>query len=980
MPTDASSINVTSTPNIIELSRSQGGVIPSVTSSSNIVSEVIKDQSLEDKSDPVVSTLTAAAPVFGPTADSFTGSRNIEGIEKTIPSIAPSSQPPPSYSSPPISQSISSYPSESMQVKRQGRKTPARVEAPRRRGKKQALVAPPLPDGSAVQDQNSSLQSQNRSVESVGTKAISLRSQQGTDTQEQINVIQAQASEVHSPGGLAGHEPKRKERSVNAAQNKQPTSLSARLDSSSGTLDKTSALGRIQTANVNDVARVMKEVFSGTCSSKARNVEPFGSEGRDVSKVAVSSKTSVEVTKSQSSEDKACSALPAMEMAAPASVESQSETKADGQFEDENAPLMSESSEDKACSALPTMETAAPASDESQSETKADGQFEDANPPVMSESLLRITTGGNPQSDSAAGSVDKVEGSGQLLDENSTMPSKMESICAALCSVGQTDDDTCQRAPIDGDMAGFSTGPSSGQVTSSLACPVEVEPPVVFDENSVSKTESAAKESPESSSLDVSGLMSPAMSMKADDDKPTTLSTMEAISTDPLDAGQNDVDPLERAPLDGDLAGFNTEVSSNPVGSSLVCPVAVEPPVASDDNSAKETESSIRLSPNSSPLDIGGLVYSTITMKTNDAGDNPETTLSDPTNPDHTDTVKSPSMTRTSSGNKIESFVQVPLTSSDDIKSPEVVRELTKSDDVCDHLKVTSPFPESADNSGLVVVPHVAEIQIKSRDKIECSVKESSESSHCHVKSTEYTTSPLTADHPREAALMFVTTDSFSVVDPPGVIKVNCENIVEPLPKESAKYSPLDSKSFDSPTPLPASPEDSGLNNFSCSVSDKSDLPSVKAEADECFGEAVFEGMEISQKDTDPGVVLGPAGTAPGYNSLMSDEAPSDKGQVDAPYGGDEDEVRLETVHSIVAESVNAELVPKDEDSPLVPDIQSSGGNCVEVCNMEVDLPEGLSEKDPVSHPVTLEDSERPQAEMSDAIDASQVGLAFFKF
>ncbi|KAG7991412.1 hypothetical protein I3843_02G074300 [Carya illinoinensis] len=222
--------NVLSKPKLSELLNSPGGVVASVTVSSNTVVETIKSYSSEDKSHPVVSASNAAAPVFALPADSFSSSPSMEGLSVTVPNVAAKIAPNPESTASyayvaPASQSIPPCPSEPIQIKRQGRKTPARVEATRRRGKKHSIAAPAVPDGLLGQDQKSSLQSQNRSGDSMGTKAISLRGKQGTDVQEPSVVIQAPACEVHSPGGLTVHDPKRKERSANATQNKQSDSL-----------------------------------------------------------------------------------------------------------------------------------------------------------------------------------------------------------------------------------------------------------------------------------------------------------------------------------------------------------------------------------------------------------------------------------------------------------------------------------------------------------------------------------------------------------------------------------------------------------------------------------------------------------------------------------------------------------------------------------------------------------------------------------
>jgi hypothetical protein len=450
----------------------------------------------------------------------------------------------------------------------------------------------------------------------------------------------------------------------------------------------------------------------------------------------------------------------------------------------------------------------------------------------------------------------------------------------------------------------------------------------------------------------------------------TMPSIMESICTAPIKAGQKDIDPCETTPPDGDLAGFSTGASGDQVGSSLVCLGEVEPHIVFDNNSGNISESSLKDSPKSSALDVSVLVCPIISKKTDDAGENPGTTLSVPSNPENSD-MKSPSTSESGSGNKAE-----PLGSSNDNDSPEGLRVLTKADDVGDHPRVTSPILAARDHSGLVVAPDGVETEIHSGNKMECAVKEYSESSPFNVRSigcTTSTTADDVGDHPREAALMSVTADNSGVVKCPGVTEKKSGGKIQPSPKESPKTSPLDIESIEGPTPLPGSLESSGVHNCG-GFSKELDMPSVEAKATECSGEAIVEGLEISQKDIDFGAVVEPADTAPS-DTITSDEAPSDKGQLAAScVREDKEDPMFETVHSFVAESTTADVVPKDHDEmPLPPEIQSSEGDCVEVHNMEVDPSEGLSEKGSVSSSVPLEDSKCPEAEMGDAIDASEV-------
>lgn len=73
-----------------------------------------------------------------------------------------------------------------------------------------------------------------------------------------------------------------------------------------------------ETADVNDVARVMKEIFSETCSSKAKTGDSSLNEGKDASIRALSSSSAIaEVAKKQSSDDKTCSVTPTVETPPP---------------------------------------------------------------------------------------------------------------------------------------------------------------------------------------------------------------------------------------------------------------------------------------------------------------------------------------------------------------------------------------------------------------------------------------------------------------------------------------------------------------------------------------------------------------------------------------------------------------------------------------------------------------------------------------
>eukprot|EP00258_Populus_trichocarpa_P050244 XP_024466263.1 chromatin structure-remodeling complex protein SYD isoform X4 [Populus trichocarpa] len=289
---EVSAVNSSSKAKVLEVSGSESGVILSTPQLSKRFAEVVQNQSSEDNPSPVVY----------PATESLLHSATVEGVCKTVHQLAPkitsSSQPISSY--PSVTPVFQSNTPEAMQVKRQGHKAPTRGEAPRRRGKKQGSISPAV-DATIGQDPivNPQMQMQNKSRDSLGSKVISLRSAQGNELKELKNVVQ----EAHIPSGLVGQDPKRKE--------------------ASGIL----AVGRIQTADVTDVARVMKEIFSETCSSKNKIGD---SSTVEVRSAPVSSKMSVEVAKKQSSEGKALSAVSILEATLPVMGSSNDDSKQPG--------------------------------------------------------------------------------------------------------------------------------------------------------------------------------------------------------------------------------------------------------------------------------------------------------------------------------------------------------------------------------------------------------------------------------------------------------------------------------------------------------------------------------------------------------------------------------------------------------------------------------------------------------------------------
>ncbi|RZC04584.1 chromatin structure-remodeling complex protein SYD-like isoform X1 [Glycine soja] len=258
------------------------------------VTEAIKDQHLGGKThNQTVETSKTFPSVVDTSINSLTGNETTENISKSLDPVTPKIVPSTLstvYSSTPGSESTHPGSIESMPTKRQGRKTQNRAEPPRRRGKKSTAVLPVVPDAVTGQDPKLSHHAQNSSGDSLLGKATA-------------NVTQTQALEILLPCGVVSHDSNRKERATNSTHNKQQKVASTRIDGAPISTDKIS---------VHDVARVMKEVFSGTCIPKPKAHDSAGSEDRNAPVVPVLTKAAVDVTSNnQSLKDKVYSDIAA---------------------------------------------------------------------------------------------------------------------------------------------------------------------------------------------------------------------------------------------------------------------------------------------------------------------------------------------------------------------------------------------------------------------------------------------------------------------------------------------------------------------------------------------------------------------------------------------------------------------------------------------------------------------------------------------
>lgn len=258
------------------------------------IAEVTTDQHSEAKAHETVEASKTDTSIVDTPTNSLAGSTTIEIISKPLDHVTAKIVPAilnNVYPSTPGSGSTHPSLHESLSSKRQGRKTQNRVEPPRRRGRKSASVLPVVPDALSGQDLKLSHHAQNSSGDALEGKSTT-------------NVTQTQAIEILLPSGVASQDSKRKERASNSTQNKQQKAGSTRADSATVSSDKIAAFGRIH--NVNDVARVMKEVFSGTCLPKPKAHDSLGSEDRNPPIFHVVTKAAVDAGSNCSLEEKAC--------------------------------------------------------------------------------------------------------------------------------------------------------------------------------------------------------------------------------------------------------------------------------------------------------------------------------------------------------------------------------------------------------------------------------------------------------------------------------------------------------------------------------------------------------------------------------------------------------------------------------------------------------------------------------------------------
>ncbi|XP_024638089.1 chromatin structure-remodeling complex protein SYD isoform X1 [Medicago truncatula] len=434
--------------------------------------EVTKDQHSDDKIHQTAVASKISPSVVDPQTNSLAGSATTESISQSVDPVTAKIVPSTLttvYPSPPGSESNpSSY--ESVSAKRQGRKTQNRLEPPRRRGKKSAPALPVASDALIGQDPKLSHHAQISPVNSLV----------GIDTS---NVTQAKALEVLLPSGVA-NDSKRKQRTTNPAQNKQQKVASPRIDSAPVSSDKVAPFGRIQ--NVNDVARVMKEVFSGTCLPKPKSHDPIGSEDRNTPFVHVTTKAAADASGSQSVEDKACSDIETAGVVCQTGnvAVNVDEKQSEGEGASDMQNLEGKPSLDAPTTGAPSLAPAMPVKGNKQESDIAS----DKNMILENMDLPNVS---KPET-ICSGEVKAKAEQTQYYIENSTTKSEMEALDITPLNDEQKIDGSSERLRTSGCCTDISIETAPHEIGLSAASPV-AEPPLVGDHNLGSQSDSLEK-------------------------------------------------------------------------------------------------------------------------------------------------------------------------------------------------------------------------------------------------------------------------------------------------------------------------------------------------------------------------------------------------------------------------------------------------------------------------------------------------------
>ncbi|CAL0307241.1 unnamed protein product [Lupinus luteus] len=390
----------------------------------------------------------ATLPVTGVTNGLQSGSTSHKAVEasKTIPSVdlTPTKSLAGSATTESISQSLDSmsanfvtsaplsilYPSTedsesthsssfgSTLAKKQGRKSQNRVE-PRRRGKRSASVLPAVPDALVGHHPKLSPHALNASEVSLAGKATK-------------NVTQPKALEILLPTGVAGHDSNSNERVATSSQNKQ---------------------------NVNDVARVMKEVFSGICLPKSKVHDSVGSEDRTTPSVPIMANPAVDASSNQCVEDKACPDIPPTGAACLTSNVHEKELDEASNMQTHEGKTSFDTTTTGAMSLTSAISVNG---NEQQS-----ASVSDKNMTLLNETLPNVSEPGT----NGCGDVKEKEEQTQHCIENSNTQNKMEALDATPLHASQKTDGSSERLSTGGGLTNLNTETSIHLIRSSVVSP-----------------------------------------------------------------------------------------------------------------------------------------------------------------------------------------------------------------------------------------------------------------------------------------------------------------------------------------------------------------------------------------------------------------------------------------------------------------------------------------------------------------------------
>ncbi|KAF1867142.1 hypothetical protein Lal_00049570 [Lupinus albus] len=400
---------------------------------------------------------------FTPTK-SLTGSATTESVSQSLDSMTANfgTSSPLSiiYPSTVDSESTHSSSFESALTKKQGRKTQNGVE-PRRRGKRLASVLPAVSDALVGHHPKLSPQALNASEVSLTGKATK-------------NVTQPKAVEILLPTGVAGHDSKRKERVANSSQNKQ---------------------------NVNDVARVMKEAFSGICLPKSKVHDSVGSEDRITPSVHGRANPAVYASNNQSVEDKACPDIPPTGAASLTSNVHEKELDEASNMQTQEGKASLEMTTTGAMSLTSAISVNG---NEQQSASVSDKKMT-----LLNETLANVSEPGI----SGCGEVKEKEEQTQHCIENSNTQNKMEALDATPLHASQKTDGSSERLSTGGGLTDLNTETSIHLICSSLVSPGAE--PLTANHN-LGKQSDSSLEKCSSSPLDIGGTGCQATPLKSE--------------------------------------------------------------------------------------------------------------------------------------------------------------------------------------------------------------------------------------------------------------------------------------------------------------------------------------------------------------------------------------------------------------------------------------------------------------------------------